>query len=144
MSGVIESVSELSYLGIALLMTGINAAPLLMPPSWIVLVSFYSLDGSLDPLILAVVGATGATAGRFVLKRVSTVFRRFVEDEHRSNLDVIGSFLSSRRYGYAVASFLFAVSPLPSNILFVAYGMMRARNVGIYVDFGLAGYLPTT
>ncbi len=33
------------------------------------------------------------------------------------------------------ASFLFAVSPLPSNMLFVAYGLMRAKNIGIYVGF---------
>ena len=137
MGGIIEAISELSYLGISLLLLGINAAPLLMPPSWIVLVSFYSLDSSLDPAVLAMAGATGATAGRFVLKRISTAFRRFVDDERRSNLDTIGSFLGRKRYGYAVASFLFAVSPLPSNMLFVAYGMMRAKNAGIYVGFWL-------
>ncbi len=137
MSGIFEAVSELSYLGILLLFVAINAAPLLMPPSWIVLVSFHALDSSLNPVALALVGATGATLGRFVLKRVSTMLRRFVDDEHRSNLDMIGRFLGKKRYGYAVASFLFAVSPLPSNMLFVAYGMMRARSVGLYIGFWL-------
>ena len=108
-----------------------------MPPSWIVLVSFYAIDGSLDPVALSLVGATGATAGRFVLKRVSTAFRRFVDGERRANLDAIGRFLDGKRYGYAAASFLFAVSPLPSNMLFVAYGMMRARSAGLYVGFWL-------
>lgn len=137
MEDIIGSASELSYLGILLLFVGINAAPLLMPPSWIVLVSFYAIDGSLDPVALSLVGATGATAGRFVLKRVSTAFRRFVDGERRANLDAIGRFLDGKRYGYAAASFLFAVSPLPSNMLFVAYGMMRARSAGLYVGFWL-------
>ena len=135
MVDIIGVVSELSYLGIALLFVAINAAPLLMPPSWIVLVSFYAMDSSLDPVTLAFVGATGATAGRFILKRVSSTFRRFVDEEHRSNLDAIGRFLNAKRYGYVAASFLFAVSPLPSNMLFVAYGMMRAKSVGLYVGF---------
>ena len=36
----------------------VNAAPLLMPPTWIILASFYAIDTSYDPLVLALVGAT--------------------------------------------------------------------------------------
>ena len=116
-------------------MIGINAAPLLMPPSWIVLASFSVLDSSLDPLTLALIGATGATIGRFILKRFSHLFRRFVADEHKSNLDVIGNFLNRRKYGFILTSFIFAATPLPSNMLFVAYGLMRAKSIGLYIGF---------
>ena len=135
MADFFETIGELSYLGIFFLMIGINAAPLLMPPSWIVLASFSVLDSSLDPLTLALVGATGATIGRFILKRFSHLFRRFVADEHKSNLDVIGSFLNRRKYGYILTSFIFAATPLPSNMLFVAYGLMRAKSIGLYIGF---------
>jgi hypothetical protein len=30
---------------------------------------------------------------------------------------------------------LFGATPLPSNILFITYGLMRAKSVGIYVGF---------
>ena len=135
MADIFETIGELSYLGIFLLLIGINAAPLLMPPSWIVLASFFALDESLDPIVLALVGATGATIGRFILKRISHLFRRFVGDQQKSNLDVIGNFLNRRRYGYILTSFLFAATPLPSNMLFVAYGLMRAKSIGLYIGF---------
>ena len=130
-----EILGELSYLGIFLIMIAVNAAPLLMPPSWIILSSFYAVDPSLNPIVLALVGATGSTIGRFILKRISHLFRRFVGESQKSNLDIIGNFLNRRKYGYALASFLFAATPLPSNMLFVAYGLMRAKSIGLYIGF---------
>ena len=135
MADIIETVIEYSYIGIFLLLIAVNAAPILMPPTWIILSSFFALDSSLDPLVLAVVGATGATIGRFFLKRINGFFRRFVGKEQESNLDAIGNFLNKKKFGYTLTSFLFAATPLPSNMLFVAYGMMRAKSIGLYIGF---------
>lgn len=135
MVDILDNIAELSYFGILALLVAINAAPILMPPTWIVLSSFYALDPTFDPLILAMVGATGATLGRFILKKVSSQFRRFVGNEQKTNLDVIGDFLNRKKYGYLLASFLFAATPLPSNMLFIAYGLMRAKSIGLYVGF---------
>jgi hypothetical protein len=135
LTDIFETLSELSYIGIFLLLIGVNAAPILMPPSWIILASFYALDPQLDPIILAIVGATGATIGRFILKQISGFFRKFVGKEQKSNLDVIGNYLNRKRFGYPIASFLFAATPLPSNMLFVAYGLMRAKSIGLYIGF---------
>ena len=135
MADILESLAEYSYLGIFLALVAINASPVLMPPSWIVLTSFYLLDPALSVPVLAVVGATGATVGRYLLKRMSGMFRRFVGPEQKSNLDAVGEYLNGRRYGYAIASFLFGATPLPSNFLFIAYGLMRARSLGIYAGF---------
>jgi membrane protein DedA with SNARE-associated domain len=83
MTDVFEVIADYSYLGIFFLLLGINAAPLLMPPSWIVLSSFLALDPTLNILVLALVGATGATIGRFILKRIShffsTIYRQRTE-----------------------------------------------------------------
>jgi len=106
-----------------------------MPPSWIILTSFYLLDPSLNVVFLAMIGATGATIGRFVLKKISGLFRKFVAEEQKSNLDIIGDYLNRKKYGYLIASFLFGATPLPSNMLFITYGLMRAKSVGIYVGF---------
>ena len=132
---IFELFGEFSYFGIFLILIGVNASPILMPPSWIVLTSFYLLDPTLNIVLLAVVGATGATIGRFFLKRISGLFRKFVGEEQKSNLDMIGSYLNKKKHGYLIASFLFGATPLPSNILFITYGLMRAKSVGIYVGF---------
>lgn len=135
MFDIFEIFGKFSYFGIFLVLIGINASPILMPPSWIILTSFYLLDPTLNVVILAVVGATAATLGRFILKQISVLFRRFIAEEQKTNLDVIGEYLNQKKYGYAIASFLFGATPLPSNMLFVAYGLMRAKNLGIYVGF---------
>ncbi len=141
MVDIFDTIVEYSYFGIFLLLIGINAAPILMPPTWIVLSSFFALDSSLDPLLLALVGATGATIGRLILKNLSSFFRRFVGKEQKSNLDTIGNFLNRKKFGYVLTSFLFAATPLPSNMLFVAYGMMRAKSIGLYFGFWLGRLL---
>ncbi len=135
MFDIFEIFGEFSYLGIFLVLIGINSAPILMPPSWIILTSFYLLDPTLNVVLLAMVGATGATIGRFLLKKISGLFRKFVSEEPKSNLDTIGNYLNGKKYGYMVASFLFGATPLPSNMLFIAYGLMRAKSLGIYVGF---------
>jgi hypothetical protein len=106
-----------------------------MPPSWIILTSFYLLDPSLNVILLAIVGATGATIGRFFLKKISGYFRKFIAEEQKSNLDIIGDYLNHKKYGYVIASFLFGATPLPSNMLFITYGLMRAKSIGIYIGF---------
>ena len=135
MVDIFEIINEYSYLGIFFLLIAINAAPLLMPPTWIILSSFYAIDPLLDPLVLSLIGATGATIGRFFLKSVSGLFRKFVGQEQKSNLDAIGNFLNLKRFGYIVTSFVFAATPLPSNMLFVTYGLLRAKSFGLYVGF---------
>ena len=132
---VLEIISEFSYFGIFLILIGVNASPILMPPTWIILSSFYVLDPSLNLITLSIIGATGATIGRFILKNISSYFRRFVGTEQQSNLDIIGDFLNRKKYGYLIASFLFGATPLPSNMLFITYGLMRAKSFGLYVGF---------
>ena len=137
MADILEMLGEISYFGVFFLLIGINAVPILMIPTWMVLASFHALDASFDPLALAIVGATGATIGRVFLKRYSSLFRRFIGKEQQSNLDVIGTFPNKKRFGYLVTSFVFAATPLPDNFLFVAYGLMKAKSFGLYLGFWL-------
>jgi len=135
MVDIFEIFGELSYFGIFLVLIGVNASPILMPPSWIILTSFYLLDPNLNIILLSIVGATGATIGRFFLKKISGLFRKFIGEEQKSNLDIIGDYLNRKKFGYLIASFLFGATPLPSNMLFITYGLMRAKSVGIYIGF---------
>ena len=141
MTDIFEIFGELGYFGIFLVLIGINASPILMPPSWIVLTSFYLIDPNLNILLLSIVGATGSTIGRYVLKKISGLFRKFVGEEQKSNLDIIGDYLNRKKFGYVIASFLFGATPLPSNVLFITYGLMKAKSVGIYIGFWIGRVL---
>lgn len=135
MADIFEIFGELSYFGIFLVLIGVNISPILMPPSWIVLTSFYLLDPSLNVVVLAIVGATAATIGRYGLQKISGLFRKFISKEQKSNLDIIGNYLNKKKHGYIIASFLFGATPLPSNFLFITYGLMRVKSIGIYIGF---------
>ena len=135
MTDIFEIFGELGYFGIFLVLIGVNSSPILMPPSWIVLTSFYLLDPNLNIFLLSIIGATGSTIGRYFLKKISGLFRKFVGEEQKSNLDIIGNYLNRKKFGYLIASFLFGATPLPSNMLFITYGLMKAKSVGIYIGF---------
>ena len=119
------------------MLVAMNASPILMPPTWIVLSSFYTLDHRFDILWLSIVGATGALIGRIILMFISRFFRRFMGTERKSSLDLLADFLKKKKYGYFSASFLFAITPLPSNLLFMAYGIMRVKNISLFAGFWL-------
>ena len=137
MEEIFEIFSKLSYLGIFFLLVAMNASPILMPPTWIVLSSFYTIDPSFDILTLSVVGATGALIGRIILMYVSRFFSRFMGTERKSSLDTLAEYMKKKKYGYFSASFIFAITPLPSNLLFMAYGIMRVKNISLFAGFWL-------
>lgn len=118
----------------------LNMAPILMPPTWIVLVSFRALDPTLSPLTLAAVGASGATLGRFVLLKATGYFSKFLSSERKSSLDKIQNYIQSKKIGYFATSFVFAATPLPDNILFITYGLMKAKSAQIYCGYWLGRF----
>lgn len=124
-----------SYYGIFVLVCGINAAPFLVPPTWIVLASFHAAYPSFDPLYLALVGSTASVTGRFALMLLSSRSTRLMSAKRRTSLETIGKYLAGKKYAYFITSFLFALSPLPSNILFIGYGIMKRRSVGMFLGF---------
>jgi len=134
MADVFEIFDGFSYLGPLIVLFLVNISPILMPPNWLILSSFYALDDSMDIAVLAIVGATASTAGRFVLKQLVSKFKNH-SNNNTSNLTVIGDYLNKKKYGYVVSSFVFAATPLPDNILFVAYGLIKAKSIGMYVGF---------
>jgi len=134
MGDIFEIFDGFSYLGPLIVLFLVNISPILMPPNWLILSSFYALDDSMNIVVLAVVGATASTAGRFVLKQLVSKFKNH-SNNNTSNLTVIGDYLNKKKYGYVISSFVFAVTPLPDNILFVAYGLIKAKSIGMYVGF---------
>lgn len=118
-----------------MLVFGINVVPVMMPPSWIVLASIYSAFPSFNPLYLALVGATASAAGRFALMLASSKMRRFMGQKRKNSLDAIEKYLAGKKYAYFILSLIFALGPLPSNMLFIGYGMMKARTFSIFLGF---------
>lgn len=107
----------------------LNVLPAFAPPTWMV-ISFFGLRHAEDNNVwlVALVAAVAATAGRVVLARFARriVALRWVGGGIRDNLAHVAATIGRRRTASVLAFLLFAFSPLPSNVLFLAYGMTRA------------------
>ena len=119
----------------------ISVIPILTPPTWIVIVSAYSLNDQLNPILLSMIGASAAISGRLILLQLSTVGRKAINDRRKNSLDRFRKYLEKKRYGYLIGTLLFALLPLPSNMLFISYGLMKAKSIGIVVGFWLGRFL---
>jgi len=75
------------------------------------------------------------TAKAYILYREQRKKLRETKTTFINVQKVIGNYLNQKKHGYLIASFLFAATPLPSNMLFITYGLMRAKSLGIYVGF---------
>jgi membrane protein YqaA with SNARE-associated domain len=107
------------------LIFGLNVIPAFAPPTWMALAFIGFEFPATNPVLLALVAATAATLGRITLARLShwLLREKLLSDAHRKNIDIIKGRLEKRAV-LTVGLFLFyAFSPLPSNFLFIAYGL---------------------
>jgi len=124
------SIVEL-FIGIFLL----NLIPAFAPPTWMVFSYLGFKDPSLNVVFLAVVGASAATLGRLTLAKMAYVVirQRFLSDATKQNIDSIRDGLKGKRELTFSLFLFYAFSPLPSNYLFIAYGLttMKFRLIAI-------------
>jgi len=103
----------------------LNTIPAFAPPTWMALsyVGFkYPLQ---NVMLLGLVGAMAATLGRLTLAKLSRAIirQKFLSQTTRDNIDAIREGLEHRRTLTFGVFLLYAFSPLPSNYLFIAYGL---------------------
>jgi hypothetical protein len=124
------------FLLIFLVVFALNVMPMFAPPTWTVL-SFIAVRFTSNIILLAVVGAIAATAGRVALAKLSTVIirQKFLSEGTRSNIDAVRTRLeSSKKLTFSVMLF-YAFSPFPSNHVFIAYGLTALKLRLIAVPF---------
>src|SRR5260221_50165 len=101
-----------------------NLAPAFTPPTWMLL-SYIQVNYHPNFLALALIGAIAATIGRLLLAKLANriVRDRFLSQRSTANLNVLKEKLQEhRRLTFSIFLF-YAFSPLPSNQLFLAYGL---------------------
>lgn len=103
----------------------LNVIPAFAPPTWMAMSMLGFASPDLHPWLVAVVAATAATSGRVVLAHLAQriVRSRWVHGAVQQNLAAVAGVIRRRRAASSVAFLAFAFSPLPSNFLFIAYGL---------------------
>jgi uncharacterized membrane protein YdjX (TVP38/TMEM64 family) len=121
----------------------LNVIPAFAPPTGMAL----SYAGFRYPLhsitLLAFVGAVAATIGRLTLAKLSRVIVRqhWMSESTRENIDVLKEGLEKRRKLTFSVCLFYAFSPLPSNFLFIAYGLTSLEWKLIAIPFFLGRFV---
>lgn len=107
-----------------LLVVALNLLPAFSPPTWMVL-SYIGVLYPVNGVLLAFIGALAATVGRLLLAKGSTIIVRnkLLSEKTIQNIDKLSSEMKNRKKLTIGIFLLYAFGPLPSNQLFIAYGL---------------------
>ena len=85
-------------------------------------ITIYAAGVTLDPIILGLVCGIGSTIGEFSAYLIGRGGRRIIDNRYGDRLE--SARLLIQRHGMAVI-FLFAVLPLPDDLILIPMGMMK-------------------
>ena len=85
-------------------------------------ITIYAFGATLDPLILGLVCGIGSTVGEFSAYLIGSGGRRVLDERYGQQLETAKKLVE--RYG-ATIIFLFALLPLPDDLILIPLGMMR-------------------
>jgi len=103
----------------------LNTLPAFAPPTWMVLSFFGFSHPQFNFLSLALAAAFAATLGRITLATLSQfiIRNKLLSTKTKKNIDVLKDALEYRKNQTMGALLVYSFTPLPSNYLFIAYGL---------------------
>jgi len=119
--------SQYGYFGIFLLGL-IGALSIFFPIPYTVVI--FTLGQTFEPVWIAVAAGLGATLGEFSGYLLGYGGRKAIGEKYKRKMDVLIKVF--KKYGPIVV-FLFALTPLPDDLLFIPLGVMRYRIVKVLV-----------
>jgi len=125
---------QYGYFGIFAL-SFIGAASIVFPIPYTIVIFYIGSLGIFDPFLIAISGGAGSAVGEFFGYFLGYYGRAVLSEERQRKLDYVTRFFS--RYG-SLAIFLFALTPLPDDLLFIPLGVMRYPFVKAFIP-SLAG-----
>lgn len=121
----------------------LNLIPAFAPPTWMVL-SYLGLRYSNGNIpAFALIAAVAATLGRLILAKGARdiVRNRWMSARSIRNVDAIRERLEKRKELTFGVFLFYAFSPLPSNFLFIAYGLTGMKLPAIVTPFFLGRFV---
>jgi membrane protein YqaA with SNARE-associated domain len=110
---------QYGYLGVFII-SFVGSVSVVFPVPYTIVI--YLLGAVLDPFFVAVSGGLGSALGEFSGYVLGYYGRTVVSEERQKKMDYMVKVFD--RYG-SVAIFLFALTPLPDDLLFIPLGVMR-------------------
>ncbi|MGD8565012.1 MAG: VTT domain-containing protein [Candidatus Bathyarchaeota archaeon] len=132
---VIENLSEwmkafavnYGYLGI-FLMSFIGAVSIFFPIPYTVII--FTLGSTFEPIWIAVAAGLGSALGEFSGYLLGLGGRKFISGKYKKKMEFLVKLFN--RFG-PLAIFLFALTPLPDDLLFIPLGVMRHNIIRAFI-----------
>jgi membrane protein YqaA with SNARE-associated domain len=113
--------TQYGYLGIFLISL-LGAMSIFVPIPYTVVIFILGGLPTFDPLLIAVAAGTGAAIGEFSGYLLGMGGRKLISDKYKKKMDFLTKLF--KKYG-PIAIFIFALTPLPDDLLFIPLGVMR-------------------
>lgn len=117
------------YFGVFLI-SFIGALSILFPIPYTLVIYALGASSSLNISLLALTSGLGSAVGEVSGYLLGYYGRRVISEERKRKIDYMMKIFS--RYG-AVAVFLFALTPLPDDLIFIPLGIARYKFVRAFV-----------
>ncbi len=128
---------QFGYLGVFVI-SFVGSVSVIFPIPYTIVIFF--LGGVLDPFFVAISGGLGAALGEFSGYALGYYGRSVVNKERQKKMGYMVKLFD--KYGPA-AIFIFALTPLPDDLLFIPLGVMRYPFVKAFVPSLLGKTLMT-
>ena len=120
---------QFRYVGV-FLVSLVGTASIIIPIPYTLVILTLAINPEWDPLLLTVAGGLGSGIGELSGYLIGYYGRSAISKERRRKMDFMIRIFN--RYG-AIAIFIFALTPLPDDLLFIPFGMLRYSLVKAFI-----------
>jgi len=120
---------QYGYLGI-FIASFLGAISIIVPIPYTILIFMLGMQGNLNPILLALSAGLGAALGEFFGYMLGYYGRVVISDERKRKIDCVLRIFS--RYG-SLAIFIFALTPLPDDLIFIPLGIMHYSFIKAFI-----------
>ncbi len=122
-NGLSQLLLQYSYFGVFLI-SFIGTASIIVPIPYTLIIFTLSLTGQWNSTLLIIAGGLGSALGELTGYAVGYFGRSIISEERQRRMTYLVRLFD--RYG-PVAIFVFAVTPLPDDLLFIPLGIMKYK-----------------
>jgi membrane protein YqaA with SNARE-associated domain len=123
----ITNLINLGYIGVFLL-SFIGALSIFIPIPYTF--SYYILGAKMDPLLLAIAGGSGSAFGEISGYALGYFGSALISDKQKLKMEYVMKIFN--HYG-PIVIFLFALTPLPDDLLFIPLGILRYNFLKLFI-----------
>jgi membrane protein YqaA with SNARE-associated domain len=118
---LIAFATQYSYLGVFIISL-VGAMSIFIPIPYTVVIFILGGLQAFDPFLIAVAAGLGSAIGEFSGYLLGLGGRRVIGDKYTKRMNFLTKLF--KKYG-SIAIFIFALTPLPDDLLFIPLGVMR-------------------